>query len=65
MSFAAPGHQQSCRLVIADLSVVVVLITMGVLLGTLTPVQYLVLAFMETSFAVVVEHILFNILHVG
>ncbi|KAH7729890.1 Rh-like protein 2 [Aphelenchoides avenae] len=38
---------------------------MGVLLGTLTPVQYLVLAFMETSFAVIVEHILFNILHIN
>lgn len=53
------------RLIIADLSCVTVLITMGILLGKLTPVQFLILAFMETSFSVVLEHIIFDMLHVS
>jgi hypothetical protein len=38
---------------------------MGVLLGRLTPIQFLILAFIESSFAIVLEHILFSILHVS
>ena len=49
----------------ADLSCVTVLITMGVLLGRLTPVQFLVLAFLETSITVLLEHLLYNVLFVG
>ncbi|XGW02327.1 hypothetical protein V3C99_014399 [Haemonchus contortus] len=49
----------------ADNSCAVVLITMGVLLGRMTPVQFLLLAFFETSFSVLVDHIVFNILHVN
>ncbi|CAD5223237.1 unnamed protein product [Bursaphelenchus okinawaensis] len=52
-------------LIHADLSCVVVLISMGVLLGRLTPIQFLFLAFLETSFATLLEHILFTILHVN
>jgi hypothetical protein len=51
-------------LVQADLSCVTVLITMGVLLGRLTPVQFLVLAFLETSLTVLLEHLLYNVLYV-
>ncbi|PIO62651.1 ammonium transporter, partial [Teladorsagia circumcincta] len=43
----------------------VVLITMGVLLGRMTPVQFLLLAFFETSLAVLVDHVIVNILHVN
>ncbi|ETN71883.1 hypothetical protein NECAME_19134 [Necator americanus] len=49
----------------ADASCAVVLITMGVLLGRLTPVQFLLLAFFETSISVLVDHIVVNILHVN
>ncbi|KAJ1372702.1 hypothetical protein KIN20_034925 [Parelaphostrongylus tenuis] len=49
----------------ADNSCAVVLITMGVLLGRMTPVQFLLLAFLETSISVLVDHIVFNILHVN
>ncbi|VDO22954.1 unnamed protein product [Heligmosomoides polygyrus] len=49
----------------ADNSCAVVLITMGVLLGRMTPVQFLLLAFFETSISVVVDHVVFNILHVN
>lgn len=49
----------------ADNSCAVVLITMGVLLGRMTPVQFLLLAFFETSISVVVDHVVFNILHVS
>ncbi|KAK6028107.1 ammonium transporter, partial [Ostertagia ostertagi] len=48
----------------ADNSCAVVLITMGVLLGRMTPVQFLLLAFFETSLAVLVDHVIVNILHV-
>uniref|UniRef100_A0A1I7XES2 Ammonium_transp domain-containing protein n=1 Tax=Heterorhabditis bacteriophora TaxID=37862 RepID=A0A1I7XES2_HETBA len=47
----------------ADSSCAVVLITMGVLLGRMTPAQFILLAFFETSISVFVEHIVFNILH--
>ncbi|CAJ0582470.1 unnamed protein product, partial [Mesorhabditis spiculigera] len=53
------------EMVSADISCIVVLITMGVLLGRLTPVQFLLLAFCETTISVMVEHILFNILHIN
>ncbi|CAJ0939254.1 unnamed protein product, partial [Mesorhabditis belari] len=53
------------EMVAADISCVAVLITMGVLLGRLTPVQFLLLAFCETTVSVMVEHVLFNILHVN
>ncbi|KIH45606.1 ammonium transporter, partial [Ancylostoma duodenale] len=49
----------------ADASCAVVLITMGVLLGRMTPVQFLLLAFFETSISVLVDHIVVNILHVN
>ncbi|PIO72133.1 rhesus blood group-associated glycoprotein [Teladorsagia circumcincta] len=47
----------------ADNSCAVVLITMGVLLGRMTPVQFLLLAFFETSLAVLVDHVIVDILH--
>ncbi|KAL3091568.1 hypothetical protein niasHT_024150 [Heterodera trifolii] len=53
------------ELVQADLSCVTVLITMGVLLGRLTPVQFLVLAFLETSLTVLLEHLLYNLLYIN
>ncbi|CAD6186788.1 unnamed protein product [Caenorhabditis auriculariae] len=53
------------EMVAADSSCAVVLITMGVLLGRLTPSQFLLLSFFETSLAVCVEHVVFNILHVN
>lgn len=53
------------RMMCADASCAVVLITMGVLLGRMTPVQFLLLAFFETSISVLVDHIVVNILHVG
>nr|CAD2187236.1 unnamed protein product [Meloidogyne enterolobii] len=53
------------ELVQADLSCVTVLITMGVLLGRLTPVQFLVLAFLETSITVLLEHLLYNVLFIN
>uniref|UniRef100_A0A1I7YV76 Ammonium_transp domain-containing protein n=1 Tax=Steinernema glaseri TaxID=37863 RepID=A0A1I7YV76_9BILA len=53
------------QLMRADMSCVVVLISMGVLLGKLTPVQFIILAFVETSLSILAEHIIFNILHVN
>ncbi|KAE9551202.1 hypothetical protein FO519_005589 [Halicephalobus sp. NKZ332] len=49
----------------ADVTCVAVLITMGALLGQLTPAQFLILAFMESSAAVLLEHLLFQILHIN
>ncbi|KAI6185847.1 Ammonium-transp domain-containing protein [Aphelenchoides besseyi] len=53
------------ELIQADLSCVAVLITMGVLLGRLTPIQFLILGFIEVSIATILEHVLFNILHIN
>ncbi|TKR88014.1 hypothetical protein L596_012323 [Steinernema carpocapsae] len=53
------------QLMRADMSCVVVLISMGVLLGKLTPVQFMILAFIETSLSILCEHVIFNILHVN
>ncbi|PAV70918.1 hypothetical protein WR25_18851 [Diploscapter pachys] len=53
------------EMISADSSCAVVLITMGVLLGRVTPSQFILLAFFETSMSVLVEHIVFNILHVN
>lgn len=52
------------RMISAESSCAAVLITMGVLLGRLTPVQFLLLAFFETGINVLVEHYVFNYLHV-
>ncbi|CAB3398281.1 unnamed protein product [Caenorhabditis bovis] len=49
----------------ADSSCAAILITMGVLLGRLTPVQFLLLAFFETAISVIVDHYVTNILHVN
>lgn len=64
--FVAKGYftVSISELMTADVTCVAVLITMGALLGQLTPVQFLVLAFMESSAAVLLEHLLFQILHV-
>ncbi|EFP05599.1 CRE-RHR-2 protein [Caenorhabditis remanei] len=53
------------EMISAESSCAAVLITMGVLLGRLTPVQFLLLAFFETLLNVVVEHFVFNYLHVS
>ncbi|KAK6010476.1 ammonium transporter, partial [Ostertagia ostertagi] len=52
-----------CQMICSRQSCAVVLITMGVLLGRMTPVQFLLLAFFETSLAVLVDHVIVNILH--
>uniref|UniRef100_A0A7E4WCD1 Ammonium_transp domain-containing protein n=1 Tax=Panagrellus redivivus TaxID=6233 RepID=A0A7E4WCD1_PANRE len=53
------------ELMTSDVTSLAVLITMGALLGQLTPVQFLVLAFIESSVAVLLEHLLFEILHIN
>ncbi|KAI6233553.1 Ammonium-transp domain-containing protein [Aphelenchoides fujianensis] len=53
------------ELIQADLSCVAVLITMGVLLGRLTPIQFLILGFIEVSISTILEHVLFNVLHIN
>ncbi|CAA98418.1 Ammonium transporter AmtB-like domain-containing protein [Caenorhabditis elegans] len=53
------------EMISAESSCAAVLITMGVLLGRLTPVQFLLLAFFETGINVLVEHYVFNYLHVN
>ncbi|CAI4222959.1 unnamed protein product [Auanema sp. JU1783] len=49
----------------ADASCAVVLITMGVLLGKMTPSQFLLMAFIETTLNVIVEYVLFNYFHIN
>ncbi|CAI5452104.1 unnamed protein product [Caenorhabditis angaria] len=53
------------EMISADSSCAAVLITMGVLLGRLTPVQFLLLAFFETAINVCVEFVVVNVLHVN
>uniref|UniRef100_A0A0N5BG71 Ammonium_transp domain-containing protein n=1 Tax=Strongyloides papillosus TaxID=174720 RepID=A0A0N5BG71_STREA len=52
-------------LMISDLSCVVVIISMGVLLGRLTPTQFLLLSILESSFSIFVEFYLFEHLHIN
>lgn len=44
------------RLLTADFAAVVVLISMGAILGKLSPTQYIIMAFLETPAAAVIEH---------
>ncbi|KAI1717835.1 ammonium transporter family domain-containing protein [Ditylenchus destructor] len=60
-----PSSPGVVSLILADLLCVSVLISMGVPLGKLSPVQFLILAFLESSFAVIMEHILFAFLNVN
>ncbi|CAL2044800.1 unnamed protein product [Caenorhabditis brenneri] len=53
------------EMISAESSCAAVLITMGVLLGRLTPVQFLILAFFETAINVMVENYVFSYLHVN
>lgn len=46
------------ELLVADFTAAVILISMGALLGKLSPTQYIVMAFIETTAAIVTEHII-------
>ncbi|CAI5452848.1 unnamed protein product [Caenorhabditis angaria] len=45
------------QLLTADFAAAVVLISMGAMLGKLSPVQYIIMAFIETPVALIIEHI--------
>uniref|UniRef100_A0AC35UIM6 Ammonium_transp domain-containing protein n=1 Tax=Rhabditophanes sp. KR3021 TaxID=114890 RepID=A0AC35UIM6_9BILA len=53
------------NMITADFAAAVILITMGGLLGKLSPSQYLIMAFLETPVALVTEHIIVEVLHVS
>ena len=63
--FSASSDDFWLRMMCADCSCACCLITMGVLLGKMTPAQFLLLAFCETTISVLVEHVIFNIFHVN
>lgn len=52
-------------LMTADFGAAVVLISMGAMLGKLSPVQYLLMAFIETTIGHICEHVVVEILHVN
>ncbi|WKY13392.1 hypothetical protein Q1695_004311 [Nippostrongylus brasiliensis] len=53
------------QLLTADFAAAVVLITMGAMLGKLSPVQYLIMALIETPVAIFVEHHVVHTFHVN
>ncbi|VDM56648.1 unnamed protein product [Angiostrongylus costaricensis] len=53
------------QLLSADFAAATVLISMGAMLGKLTPVQYLVMSLIETPVALVIEHHVINTFHVN
>lgn len=53
------------RLLTADFAAAVVLISMGAMLGKLSPVQYLIMAFIETPVAIFIEHHVVHTFHVS
>lgn len=52
-------------LITADFVAITVLITMGAVLGKLTPVQYMVMSAIEVPVAVAVEHLILRYLKVS
>uniref|UniRef100_A0A1I7XIS0 PH domain-containing protein n=1 Tax=Heterorhabditis bacteriophora TaxID=37862 RepID=A0A1I7XIS0_HETBA len=53
------------QLLTADFAAAVVLISMGAMLGKLSPVQYLIMAFIETPIAIFIEHHVVHTFHVN
>ena len=53
------------QLLTADFAAAVILISMGAMLGKLSPVQYLIMAFIETPVALFIEHIVVHTFHVN
>ncbi|CAI4222895.1 unnamed protein product [Auanema sp. JU1783] len=53
------------QLLTADFAAAVVLISMGAMLGKLSPVQYLLMAFIETPVALFIEHHVVHSFHVN
>uniref|UniRef100_A0A914C273 Ammonium transporter AmtB-like domain-containing protein n=1 Tax=Acrobeloides nanus TaxID=290746 RepID=A0A914C273_9BILA len=53
------------QILTADFAAAVVLITMGSLLGKLSPAQYLIMAFLEVPAALITEHFIVHGLHVN
>uniref|UniRef100_A0A0N4ZSN3 Ammonium_transp domain-containing protein n=1 Tax=Parastrongyloides trichosuri TaxID=131310 RepID=A0A0N4ZSN3_PARTI len=52
-------------IIYGDISAAVILISMGAVLGKLSPVQYLIMAIFEVPAALVTEHVIVEILHVS
>uniref|UniRef100_A0A0N4ZXI2 Ammonium_transp domain-containing protein n=1 Tax=Parastrongyloides trichosuri TaxID=131310 RepID=A0A0N4ZXI2_PARTI len=65
--FSQYGHfSLSIRsLIYADFSAAVVLISMGAMLGKLSPSQYLIMAFLEIPAAMILEHVITELLFVA
>jgi hypothetical protein len=61
----APYSFVLSSLMTADFGAAVVLISMGAMLGKLSPVQYLVMAFIETTIGHIAEHVIVEKLHVS
>ncbi|RCN49840.1 rhesus blood group-associated glycoprotein [Ancylostoma caninum] len=53
------------QLLTSDFAAAVVLISMGAMLGKLSPVQYLIMAFIETPVAIFIEHQVVHTFHVN
>jgi ammonium transporter Rh len=53
------------ELIYADFTVAAILISFGALVGKLSPVQYLLMAIIETPIAILVEHLLLNTLQIA
>ncbi|KJH50952.1 putative ammonium transporter Rh type [Dictyocaulus viviparus] len=53
------------QLLTADFAAAVVLITMGAMLGKLTPIQYLIMTLIETPIAIFIEHHVVHTFHVN
>ncbi|KAK6758174.1 hypothetical protein RB195_015784 [Necator americanus] len=53
------------QLLTSDFAAAVILISMGAMLGKLSPVQYLIMAFIETPVAIFVEHHVVHTFHVN
>lgn len=49
----------------ADYTVATILVTYGALVGKLSPIQYLMVAFVETPIAILNEYLLINVLGIG
>ncbi|TKR61617.1 hypothetical protein L596_028708 [Steinernema carpocapsae] len=52
-------------LLTADFAAAVILITMGCMLGKLSPSQYVIMAFIETPVAIGIEHVVVHVFHVN
>ncbi|KHJ85194.1 ammonium transporter [Oesophagostomum dentatum] len=53
------------QLLTADFAAAVILITMGAMLGKLSPTQYIIMAFIETPVSIFVEHHVIHTFHVN